>query len=88
MAAWQVQVIAAAGWWLLVSGSTAVSIVSCCVGRVPRPICTWRGFFCSGLGIRISSTPQSKWACTPSGSTPSGRVSEREKAPNARSRRY
>jgi hypothetical protein len=56
-------------------------------GLSPTLIATLRGLRCSGLGIRISSTPRSKLACTDSGLTPSGSVSDRAKLPNARSTR-
>ena len=46
-----------------------------------------RGLRSSGFGMRTSSTPRSKLALTPSGSTPLGSASDREKAPNARSTR-
>ena len=46
-----------------------------------------RGLRCSGLGIRTSSTPSVNCAAIASGSTPFGSVSERLKAPNARSTR-
>ena len=52
-----------------------------------RAIEILRGLRCSGFGIRTSSTPRSKLAVIASASTPSGRVSEREKEPNARSTR-
>jgi hypothetical protein len=47
---------------------TFASPMSIVLGLAPSVIWTWRGFLCSGLGIRISSTPRSKWACTASGS--------------------
>ncbi len=46
-----------------------------------------RGLRCSGLGIRTSSTPSVNCAAIASASTPLGSVSERLKAPNARSTR-
>jgi hypothetical protein len=54
----------------------------------PAEICTRRGLRCSGLGMWTSSTPRSNFAEIPSGSTPSGSVSDRLKLPNERSMRY
>jgi hypothetical protein len=56
-------------------------------GVSPTPIVILRGLRSSGFGMRTSSTPRSNVAWTASALTPSGRVSEREKAPNARSMR-
>jgi hypothetical protein len=50
-------------------------------------IATLRGLRSSGFGIVTSSTPFSKLALMLAGSMPSGRVSDREKAPEARSMR-
>jgi hypothetical protein len=70
--------------WLEVSAA-ALSLPSIAGSEPPTEIATLRGLRCSGLGIVTSSTPRSKLARTAAASTPSGRVSEREKPPEARS---
>src|SRR5207253_1227451 len=54
-------------------------------GLSPTLMATRRGRPSSGLGTRTSRTPFLKLAWTLSGSIPSGSVSERENAPQARS---
>jgi hypothetical protein len=52
------------------------------VGALPPTLmATFLGLRSSGLGIRSSRTPLAKPALMPSGSIPSGKVSERENAP-------